>query len=260
MSQGTTGNKIHTSFQNLLDIFFCNITGTLSLCSSMDQLYCLFHHFRSHIVQHNDICTCFYCFFYLIQSLYFDFDLTDKRCIGFCHLDGFGNTSSCSDVVILQKHTIRKVITVVASPTYTHCIFLKNTTVGCGLSGIQKSDFAAFQKCCHLAGISGNSTHSLKIIQCHSFSGKKDPDITCYNCQKLSTGNFISIFTFQIYFCFFIQKLEYSCVNIHSCNNAVFFGDQIYSSFGCTWHHCIGGYVLTCDVLCQCHTDQLICL
>lgn len=100
--QSSAGNKINTDLTDLLNIFFCNITRAFGLCSAIDQLNCLFHHFRCHIIQHDDIRTSFYSLFYLFQCLYFNLNLSDKRCIRFCHLYRFGYASGCPDVVIFQ--------------------------------------------------------------------------------------------------------------------------------------------------------------
>ena len=75
MCQCTAGNKINADLTDLLDIFFCDVSGAFCLCSSVDQFNCLFHYFRCHVVEHDDVCSCLYCFFDLIQSLYLDLDL-----------------------------------------------------------------------------------------------------------------------------------------------------------------------------------------
>ena len=146
MCQCTAGNKIHTCFQDFGDIFLCDISGAFCLCPACDKLYCFFHHFRCHIVKHNDICSCFYCFFYLFHSLYFNLDLTDKWCIFFCHGHCFRYASGCSDMIILKQYSVRKIISVVASAAYTYSIFFKNTTVRSCLSGVQKCYLTSFQK------------------------------------------------------------------------------------------------------------------
>ena len=77
-------------------------TILLPVSKYIDQLNRLFHYFRCHIIQHDDICPSFYSLFYLFQRLYLDLDLTDKWCICFCHLYCFGNTPCCTNVVIFQ--------------------------------------------------------------------------------------------------------------------------------------------------------------
>ena len=57
-----------------------------------------------------------------------------KRCICLSHFDSFFYTTCSSDMVILEKNTIRKVVSLVISATDSHGIFFKNTVVRCSLS------------------------------------------------------------------------------------------------------------------------------
>lgn len=108
MCQSSAGNKINTDLTDLLDIFFCDVTGAFCLRSSVNQFDCLFHNLRCHIIQHDNVCTCFNCFFYLIKCLYFYLNLAYKWGICFCHLDCFCNTARSSDMVVFQQDTIRR--------------------------------------------------------------------------------------------------------------------------------------------------------
>ena len=248
MCQCTAGNKINADLTDLLDIFFCDVSGAFCLCSSVDQFNCLFHYFRCHVVEHDDVCSCLYCFFNLIQSLYLDLDLADKRCVSFCHLNGFCDTSCCSDVVVFKKDSIRKIISVITAASDSYCVFLKYTAVWCGLTGIKKSYIASLEKFCNLSGVGRDTAHSLKIVECYSLSGKENTDVTCYRCHQITFFDFITVFAVKIDLCFFVKDCKYSCVNVKTCYNTIFFCDKVYGSLSCSRHNCVCGNVLACDI------------
>ena len=76
----------------------------------------------------------------------------------FCHAAG------SPDMVVFQKNTIGKIITMVVAAAYFYCVFFKDSHIWGGFSGIQKFCFAAFQQFCDRVCISGDTAHSLEII------------------------------------------------------------------------------------------------
>ena len=52
----------------------------------------------------------------------------------------------------------------VIAAAYANGIFLENTVVRGGFSGVQKLDTGSLKKSCNLAGVGGDSAHSLEIV------------------------------------------------------------------------------------------------
>ena len=96
-------------------------------------------------------------------------------------------------MVVFQKDSVRKIISVVLAAAYTYCIFFKNTHVRCGFSCIQKGDAGSFKKGCNGMGISCNSAHSLKIIEGYTLTGEKYTDITGNFSHLLAFFYFVAI-------------------------------------------------------------------
>ena len=59
-------------------------------------------------------------------------------------------------------------------------IFFKDTHIRGGFPGVQEFCPTTFKQICNLAGMGGNTTHSLKIIQGSPFAGEKYPDVSLY--------------------------------------------------------------------------------
>ena len=71
------------------------------------------------------------------------YNLSDKRCIFLCHTDCLFHSACCAYMVILQKDSVRKIISVIMSTTDTNRIFFKNTIIRGRLSGIKQLDLAS---------------------------------------------------------------------------------------------------------------------
>ena len=85
-----------------------------------------------------------------------------------------------SRIYCLSQMCIRdRIIAVVIAAAYANGIFLENTVVRGGFSGVQKLDPGSLKKSCNLAGVGGDSAHSLEIVEGGSFSAKEHTDISC---------------------------------------------------------------------------------
>ena len=89
---------------------------------------------------------------------------------------------------------------------------------------------------------------SLKVVECYSLSGKENTDVTCYRCHQITFFDFITVFAVKIDLCFFVKDCKYSCVNVKTCYNTIFFCDKVYGSLSCSRHNCVCGNVLACDI------------
>ena len=151
-------------------------------------------------------------------------------------------------MVVFKKNSIRKIISVITAASDSYCVFLKYTAVWCGLTGIKKSYIASLEKFCNLSGVGRDTAHSLKVVECYSLSGKENTDVTCYRCHQITFFDFITVFAVKIDLCFFVKDCKYSCVNVKTCYNTIFFCDKVYGSLSCSRHNCVCGNVLACDI------------
>ena len=148
MCQCSAGDIIDTNLRKAVNIFSRNISRALGLCTSINDLDGFCHIFRRHIVKHNDIGTGLYSLFYHIKILNFDLNLPYKWRVLLRHLNRFRHTSGSSDVIVFQKHTVGKVITVIVSTSDLYGIFFKYSHIRCRLSRIQKLCLGTFQQFC----------------------------------------------------------------------------------------------------------------
>ena len=96
-------------------------------------------------------------------------------------------------MVVFQKDSVRKIISVVLAAAYTYCIFFKNTHVRCGFSCVKKCDAGSLKKRCYGMRVCCNSAHSLKIIEGYTLTGEKYTDITGNFSHLLAFFYFVAI-------------------------------------------------------------------
>ena len=151
-------------------------------------------------------------------------------------------------MIVFQKNSIWKIISVVLSAAYTNSIFLKNTHIRRRFSGIQQCDPCSLKKWRNRMCIGCDPAHSLKIIQRHTLAGKKHPDISCNFSHFLTFFYFIAVLAEQLHFCVSIQKRKYTAEDFQSRNDSILFTDQIYLSRNCFFHNRVCGNVFAWNI------------
>ena len=151
-------------------------------------------------------------------------------------------------MIVLEKNAVGKIIAVVIAAAYANGIFLENTVVRGGFSGVQKLDPGSLKKSCNLAGVGGDSAHSLEIVEGGSFSAKEHTDISVNFSHKLFIFYVVSVFYIEFSSGGWIQKCENTLKNLEPADDSIFFADKIYNAWSGIGHNAVGRYVFACDI------------
>ena len=151
-------------------------------------------------------------------------------------------------MIVFEKNAVRKIVAVIEASAYPNRIFFKNTVVRGGLSGVQKLDSGTFQKGCNLAGVSGDSAHSLEIVEGGSFAAEQHANVSVNFSDQLFVFHMVAVFYIEFSFCGWIQKGENTLKNLQAADDSVLFADKVYHAWGRSWHNAVGGYIFTCDI------------
>src|SRR6476620_2209823 len=90
------------------------------------------------------------------------------------------------DVIVLDKHAVRKIKPVILSAAATHRVLVENTQAGHGLAGIEYAGFRSRDGVHKLSGERGDSAKALQKIQDYALTGKNDPRVVPDHGNRLA--------------------------------------------------------------------------
>ena len=86
-----------------------SVTTMAGLFTSAQGQYLAVHLFRCHVIEHDNIRTCFHGFFYHVKIFCLYLDLTDKRSICVCSKNSFFYTACRINMIIFEQNTVYQI-------------------------------------------------------------------------------------------------------------------------------------------------------